>query len=34
MKYDMMPRLYWKVFKGGFERELKNTPGFSDTPQL
>lgn len=21
MKYDMMARLYWKVFKGGFERE-------------
>ena len=31
MKYDMMARLYWKLFKGGFERELKNTLGMSDT---
>ena len=34
MKYDMMPRLYWKVFKGGFERELKNTLGFSDAAAI
>lgn len=27
----MMARLYWTVFKGGFERELKNTLGISDT---
>lgn len=26
-----MARLYWRVFKGGFERELKNTLGISDT---
>lgn len=31
MKYDMMAKLYWKVLKGGFERELKNTLDFSDT---
>lgn len=30
MKYDMMSRLYWTVFKGGFERELKNTLGISN----
>lgn len=30
MRYDMMAKLYWKVFKGGFERELKNTLGISD----
>lgn len=34
MKYDIMPKLYWKVFKGGFERELKNTLGFSDTAKI
>ena len=34
MKYDMMARLYWKVFKGGFEHELKNTLGFSDTAAI
>lgn len=31
MQYDMTARLYWTVFKGGFERELKNTLGISDT---
>lgn len=30
MRYDMMARLYWKVFSGGFERELKHTLGISD----
>lgn len=34
MKYDMMARLYWAVFRGGFERELKNTLGFSDTAKI
>ena len=34
MKYDMMARLYWTVFKGGFERELKNTLSFSDTAKI
>lgn len=31
MKYDAMARLYWTVFKGGFERELTNTLGIADT---
>ena len=26
-----MARLYWTVIKGGFERELTNTLGISDT---
>ncbi|MBQ8781961.1 MAG: L-2-amino-thiazoline-4-carboxylic acid hydrolase [Oscillospiraceae bacterium] len=34
MKYDMMTRVYWTMFKGGFERELKNTLGFSDTAKI
>ena len=34
MKYDMMSRVYWTVFKCGFERELKNTLGFSDTAKI
>ena len=34
MKYDMMSRVYWTVFKGGFERDLKNTLGFSDTAKI
>lgn len=25
MKYNMMARLFWAVFSGGFKRELKNT---------
>lgn len=29
MKYDMMARIFWTVFSGGFKRELKNTLGIS-----
>lgn len=34
MKYDMMARLYWTVFSGGFKSELKNTLGVSDTAAI
>lgn len=29
MKYDMMARIFWTVFSGGFKRELKKTLGIS-----
>lgn len=34
MNYDIMAKVYWQMFKGGFKRELKNTLGLSDTAAI
>lgn len=34
MKYDMMARIFWTVFSGGFKRELKNTLGISSAAAI
>lgn len=34
MKYGIRERLFWRVFKGGFERELENTLHISDDGKI
>lgn len=34
MKYDVRAKIMWAAFRGGFERELKNTLGLSDTSEI